>query len=295
MRFLVPILFAGSLAAATHVVTVAGLGGEPDYEQRFSAWANEHEKLLKGSGGELHVETLSGALATKAGIRSTIERIAKEAKPDDALVVVLIGHGTFDGIEYKANIPGPDITAVELAALLDRVPVKSQLVVNTTSASGGSATALQKPSRTVVTATKSGTEKNATVFARYWIEALRDPAADTDKNEVVNALEAFQYAELKTKQFYESNKRLATEHPMLDGGDEQGHLAAARFTLIRHGAAQMAARDPAKQELFAKRERLEAEIDQLKFQKAAMPTEEYKKKLTELLLELARTQEELDK
>ena len=66
--------------------------------------------------------------------------------------------------------------------------------------------ALQKPNRTIITATKSGTEKNATVFPRYWIEALRDPAADTDKNEVVSALEAFKYAEAKTKEFYETKQ-----------------------------------------------------------------------------------------
>ena len=33
----------------------------------------------------------------------------------------------------------------------------------------------------------------------------------------------------------------------------------------------------------------------LKFQKAAMPTDEYKKQLQALLLELARTQAEIDK
>jgi hypothetical protein len=55
------------------------------------------------------------------------------AKPDDALVVMLIGHGTDDGVDYKFNIPGPDLTAAELAALLDRVPAARQCVVNMTS------------------------------------------------------------------------------------------------------------------------------------------------------------------
>ncbi len=104
------------------------------------------------------------------------------------------------------------MTAIELASMLDRVKAGKQLVVNATSASGGSLHALLRQNRTVITATKSGTEKNATVFPRYWIEALRDAAADTDKNEVITALEAFKFAELKTKQFYETNKRLATEH-----------------------------------------------------------------------------------
>ena len=46
---------------------------------------------------------------------------------------MLIGHGTFDGTDYKFNLPGPDITGAELAALLDRIPATRQLVVNMTS------------------------------------------------------------------------------------------------------------------------------------------------------------------
>jgi len=42
--------------------------------------------------------------------------------------------------------------------------------VNMTSSSGGSIDALRRPTRVVIAATKTGTEKNATVFARYWAE-----------------------------------------------------------------------------------------------------------------------------
>ncbi|MBC8165049.1 MAG: hypothetical protein H7Y20_04150 [Bryobacteraceae bacterium] len=206
----------------------------------------------------------------------------------------LIGHGTYDGSDYKLNMPGADVSATELASMLDRIPAERQLVVNGTSASGASVHALQRPGRTVVTATKSGTEKNATAFPRYWIEALRDPAADSDKNEVISALEAFRFAEVKTKQFYESNKRIATEHPMLDGGEKQGPVVAARFAVLTLGSVQMATKDPAKRALLDKREGLEVQIDQLKLQKAAMPTDQYKQQLQTLLLELAKTQAELD-
>ena len=103
------------------------------------------------------------------------------------------------------------------------MPPTRQLVVNMTSASGGSIDALRKENRVVISATKTGTEKNATVFARYWAEALSDPAADTDKNETVSALEAFRYAEQKTAKFYETQKRLATEHAVLeDTGKGEG-------------------------------------------------------------------------
>ena len=284
-----------SAHATTFCVTIAGLGGEPEYEQRFATWAKEIDQTLKGAGPDVKSEMLSGPDATRARFRAALESIAKEAKPQDSLVVMMIGHGSFDNVDYKINLPGPDVSATELAALLDRIPAGRQLVVNMTSASGGSVHALQKPNRTVITATRTGSEKNATVFARYWVEALRDASADTDKNEVITALEAFRYAEMKTKQFYETQKRLATEHAALDGGDQQGPLLAARFSLLRIGSIQNAAKDPAKQALLAKREQLEAQIDQLKFQKAATPTDEYKKRISVLLLELARTQAELDK
>jgi len=277
-----------SAGATTWCVTIAGLGGEPDYEQRFTSQAGEAQKLLKAAGSDVQVTTLSGSGATKSALQSALQGIAGKAKPNDELVVFLIGHGTFDGTDYKFNLPGPDISGTELAALLDRVPATRQLVVNGTSASGASVHALQKPTRTIIAATKSGTEKNATVFPRYWLEALRDPAADTDKNEVVSALEAFKYAEAKTKDFYERNKRLATEHPMLDGTEAQ------RFALLRIGSVQKASQDPAKRAILEKREELEVAIDQLKLQKAAMPTEDYRRQLQALLLQLAKTQAELD-
>ncbi len=286
---LVLALFCGvlRLTAATYYVTVTGLGGEPDYEQRFAMWGKEIDKALRTAGGE--VATLQAP--RKEQLSAAIEAMARKAQRDDALVVMLIGHGTHDGFDYKFNLPGPDITARELASLLDRVPAAQQLVVNMTSASGASLEALRKPGRVVVCATKTGTEKNATIFARYWAEALRDPAADTDKNESVSALEAFRYAQKKTAAFYETEKRLATEHPVID----EAGMRASSFLVVRLGASAAASRDPAKIALLAKKERIEQQIDRLKYQKAAIPADEYKKQLMGLLLDLARTQEELDK
>ena len=306
MKWLAVLFTATGLHAATFYVTVAGLGGEADYEQRFAAQAQEIDKLVRAGGPDAKVTTLYGPQATKANLQNALGQVARDAKPADAFVLTLIGHGSFDGYEYKINLPGPDISGVELATLLDRIPCTRQLVVNTTSASGGSRAALEKPNRVVITATKSGTEKNATVFARYWVEALRDPAADTDKNETVSALEAFIYADQKTAQFYDTQKRLATEHPILEDtgqGDgvrkpspENGEgLKASRFTLLRIGEAQIAAASPEKKALIEKREDLEQQIDKLKYEKAALPEDQYKKQLTALLLELAKTQAEIDK
>ena len=308
IRFLVFALLLGALPAhaTVYYVAIAGIGGESDYEQRFNALIKDVSKTLQESSN-VKVYALSGADATRARVTEVMGQLASQARPQDDFLLLLIGHGTFDGVEYKLNLVGPDLSGEDLANLCNRIPAKRQVVVNTTSASGGSLAALQKPGRGVIAATKSGTEKNATVFARYWVEALRDANADVDKNEAISALEAFQYATRKTADFYESQKRLATEHAVFDdtGKNAEGVRAASTetgegmllssFTLLRIGAAQMAAADPDKRELFDKKEELERKIDTLKYQKAAMADDDYRRELTAALLELARVQQELDK
>jgi hypothetical protein len=300
------LLAANPARASVYYVTVAGLGGEPDYEQRFTGLASDLDKLFKASGPDAHVYTLTGGDSTRTKLSGALSAVAKEAKPEDDFVLILIGHGSYDGVEYKFNLVGPDVSAAELARLCDQIPAKRQLIVNTTSASGGSIVALQKPGRAVIASTKTGTEKNATVFARYWVEGLQDPTADVDKNESLSAMELFEYADRKSAEFYESQKRLATEHAVFeDVGKKDAVRAAsaesgegrflANFTVLRIGESQKAANDPAKRELLAKKEQLEEKIDTLKYQKAAMPEDDYKKQLTDALVDLAKTQEELDK
>src|SRR5436853_3340256 len=161
-KFLLLAVAAVSLRGDSYFLTVSGLGGEDQYDQRFSGWASDLNKLLRAEPGA-KVDTLSGKDATKANIEAKL-RALSTTKPDDSFVLVLIGHGTYDDLDYKFNIPGPDLSASELAALLDKIPAK-QVIVNTTSSSGGSLAALQKPKRVVITATKTGTETNATVSA----------------------------------------------------------------------------------------------------------------------------------
>jgi hypothetical protein len=302
---LMALLLAAPARAAGFYVIVAGHVGEPDYEQRFTRPAKDLDKVLKATGPDVHVYTLIGSDATRAHLTQVLEQVAREAKANDDFILTLIGHGSYDGVEYKFNLVGPDMSAADLAGLCDRIAAKRQLIVNTTSASGGSIPAFQRADRAVITSTKTGTEKNATVFVRYWAEALQDPSADVDKNESVSALEAFQYADRKTAEFYSSQKRLATEHavfedtgkgeavraPSVEGGE--GRLLAS-LTLVRFGDAERAALDPAKRDLLVKKEDLERRIDVLKYQKAAMTQNDYEKQLKALLVELARVQATLD-
>ncbi len=65
---------ARAAQAAPYYVTVAGLGGEPEYEQRFTALAKDLDKILKAAASDAHVYTFSGSDATKAHLTRTLAR-----------------------------------------------------------------------------------------------------------------------------------------------------------------------------------------------------------------------------
>jgi len=122
------------------------------------------------------------------------------------------------------------------------------------------------------------------------VQALRDPAADTDKNNAVTALEAYKFAQAKTAAFFTDAKHLATEHSVVS---DESH--AGTFTLVRSGPAAAEVTDPAKQQLVAAKEQIENKIDALKFQKDLMDPADYRRQMTALLLQLAKTQEAIEK
>jgi hypothetical protein len=291
--------------AASYYLTISGQGGLPEYDTLFAKYSKELDTALKTGGGDPHTEVLSGPKATRQEIETSFGRLAAQIHDGDFFALMLIGHGTFDGADYKFNIPGPDLSAAEIAKLMDRISTKQQAVVVMTSCSGGAIPVLTHKGRVVITATKSGTERNVVVFTRYWIDALQNPAADTDKSASLSLLEAFKYADRKTAEYYEAQKLLATEHALLvDNGASSGvrspgpangqGLLASVFPLLKAQGETARTVGPEKQKLVAKKEDLETQIDQLKYQKAAMDEADYKRQMSSLLLELAKTQAEID-
>src|SRR5690606_4238048 len=92
-----------------------------------------------------------------------LRALAARAGSNDRVLLVLIGHGSTQGGENRINLPGPDLTGRDFAALLNAFGTQRVAVVNTASASGGFIQDLAAPNRLVVTATKSGFEQNETV------------------------------------------------------------------------------------------------------------------------------------
>lgn len=297
---------------------VAGVSGSPELRQQYLAEIRELRAALVDSLGFsaervialFEDPALAPALvryrSTREGLELACREIAGRATSSDLVFAFFLGHGSFDGGTYKLNLVGPDPTAAELAAALYAVRAACYVVVNATSASGGSVAALSRERAIVVAATRSGNERNQTRLAACLIEALRDRNADLDKNGRISVLEAFTYAARKVEDYYAKEGLLQTEHPVLDDdgdgvartdpGPANGEGMLARTTYFDAStAAGRTALSAEERALAREAEALEAEIEKLKYAKAGMPQEEYERKLETLLLRLAEVHAKLRK
>lgn len=277
-------------AAAMKVVVVSGLGGDPQFEARFVQWGEQVARgMATAAGSPDQVLLLAGDAARREAIRGHLARLATQLAPGDQFALVLLGHGSYDGSEYRFNIPGPDVTGSEIAALLDRLPsAVPQLVVNATSASGAVAEGWQRPHRIVVTATRSGGERVATRFGGFWAEAMAGGDADRDKDGRVTVQEAYDFAVRQVEDAYRADAAVATEHARIGGGD------AANFVVARLGEDALFASDGELAALRAQQDEVERRIDALRARKAQLAEDDYYAQLEPMLLEMARMGERID-
>ncbi|HVY80775.1 MAG TPA: hypothetical protein VG994_07330 [Steroidobacteraceae bacterium] len=275
--------------AELHVFVASGLGGEPEYEQRFQQQAHALAQAAERAGAKPeNIVLLTGESARREPFRRELTQFVEKTQNDDQAVVVLIGHGSFDGEDYRFNVPGPDVTGREIATILDKLTAAQQLVVNATSSSGAVLEQWKRPNRIVITATKSGGERNATRFAQFWVEALTSPDADRDKNETVTVEEAYEYAARRVADTFKSDAALATEHSRIEGG------APARFVLARLGESAALPNDEALAAMMKEQSGIEQQIDALKARKPSLPADQYYDELEKVLLTLAHLDRRID-
>jgi hypothetical protein len=276
-------------SAAPFTFIVAGLGGEPDYEQRFREQAAAiAEAAEKAAGAPGHVVVLTGDQARRESLRKELAAFVGKVKANDSTTIVLIGHGSYDGEEYRFNLPGTDITGSELAQLFDKLAAKQQLIVNATSASGATIDLWKRPERIVITATKSGGERTATRFAQFWAQAVTGDGADVNKDEVVTAAEAFDFANRQVAASYKSDVALATEHARM-AADEN-----ATFLVARISGSAVGSTNPEVAALLTQRGQIEHDLAGVKERKAALSQDEYYDALEGVLVKLALLQKQID-
>ena len=292
LRFFLIVIFftTPAFAQQTHLLVITGSPGDEEHAQKFQKWAAAFVEAAKTKDAvpDANITMLADKQATKAGIEKAFADVAARVKPADAVLVLLLGHGSFNGTQAAFNHFGPDLTVDEWGKLLGRLPSQHVAFVDTTSSSGAFLPAVAAPGRVVITATKTGGERNETLFPEYFVAAFGDAAADRDRNGHVSLAEAFEYAKTKVAQAVQQKGLILTEHAVLDDGGGGG-LASTLFlgTGRAEGALAVDLSNPAMKKLADEKDALDRQVAALRLKKNAMDEAQYDAQLEKLLTDLA--------
>lgn len=295
-------------AADRFALVVAGATGGQEYAERYTRWTDALSKLLveRFKFDPAHVTCLSetaapATAATSANVRRVLQQIHQSMTRDDLLFIILIGHGTFDGVDAKFNLVGPDLDSSEWAALLK--PLAGRVIlVDTTAGSFPFLERLAGPNHIIIAATDSVAQRLDTVFPDYFIGAWTDDASDIDKNGRVSVWEAFSAASARVRRHYQQRGLLATERALLDdNADGVGSEAAApkddgslaSRTYLDDLAADAAPTDDVLLKLLQRRATLEADVEDLKIRRTFMPPADYAQEFERLMTGLARVSHDI--
>ncbi len=319
MRKVLPLLLTTSVSlipalahAELYITIVQGLSGMPEYQSEFDTVREQVNAASITLTNEGRVFSFTGEGATREALLAHFSSLNDLMTDDDRAAIYLIGHGSFDGEEYKYNIPGPDLTSTDFKDVLEALPGQNHVLITTGSTSGalvegitgvpaprepapGAAetpTANAEPDQSkylIVSATRNGNERNATHFGRFFAEALVSSEADINKNDTISVQEAYDYAEREVAAYFEEEQRLATEHSQLRGS------GAAQFSLSRLNSLEYETDDPELSELLQERQDLDAEIEELQLRRGEFASNrDYLQALQALVLQAAELTERID-
>jgi hypothetical protein len=298
---------AADSAAATDtptVIVVVGVQGDEEFGNVFAAQADAWIEIVKSVGAKAVLIGGPEATTQTDHDRLVAALLAEPRTGRGELWLVMIGHGTFDGKEPKFNLRGPDVTGSELADWLKPF-ARPTVVVDTTSASAPFMNKLAGAGRVIITATRSGAEENYTRFGTYFVKALVAKESDFDKDGQVSLLEGFLAGSASLAEFYKTEGRLASEHPLLDDNGDglgtppdwfrgvravkraQNNTAPDGNRAMQLSLIPSAAEKSLSPEVRAQRDALELKLVALRDNKAKLHEDEYYRQLEEILLQIA--------
>ena len=302
-------------AADTFALIISGASGGPDYTDTYARWRQGLVTALRTQDGfrDQHLFVLAERAGGGAGLASrdvvarTFAQLRERMGNDSVLLVVLLGHGTFDDLDAKFNLVGPDLEAREWAGLLDTLPGRA-VFVNTAAASFPFVSRLAAERRVVIAATSSMSQQYDTIFPEFFTAALMNNQGDLDKDGRVSVWEAFTFASAEVRRWFQRRGRLATERAILDDtGDGRGREAddvggdgiIADGVFVGAGIPTTPFADPSLAPLVRRRDGLVARVAELRsrhIESGASTDEivgEYRRRLEALLIELARVSREI--
>ena len=193
-------------AVPGQICVIFGEPGDAEHQAEYESLAGELIQIFRQRFGlkEDQLTVLKGWVSNRrpaydrAALLETLRSVAAKAKPEAPAWIILLGHSNPTAAGANFNIPGLDVTELDLGGALEKA-AGPLVILHTTSSSGKFTKHLAAPGRVVISATLPNEEDNETDFGRLLPRAFAQPSLDPDHDGFVSALELFQAGALTVK------------------------------------------------------------------------------------------------
>lgn len=214
----------------TYAIIVGGINKDPEQRQAHDKAVINLRKLLLNEA-EIDPENIkvlvditsfarkNSQVSNAENIQKTIGETAKAVKSNDRFIFYYVGQANVVSSKLRLNLPGKDMTHIQLADHLKKIKPAQMLIVLDCPGAGLAVKSMTAKNRIMVCACRSD-QPYSPRFSEYFLPAITDKTADTDGDEKISLLEAFTQTSKNIFQLYEKQNLLKTETPLLeDDGD----------------------------------------------------------------------------
>ena len=243
-------LTATTAFAADYVLIIGGVAGEKSFYDAFWGATSRFHQLLtdeygyapdqitflfedmgdidRGGQGELElVDTESN----REQVFAAFDQLTETVQPSDRFLLFMIGHASRTGRgSAKFNLRGRDITEAEYVTLINGIPAENQILIFGFPYSGRLVPQLSAPGRIILTSSSPNEGYSLQAgFGDVFVSAFSTADNDINSDGDISLLEAFLSLQTQTKEWYESDGTIQSEHPHLD--DNGDGKASRNLTL----------------------------------------------------------------
>ncbi|MBA3707563.1 MAG: hypothetical protein H0W83_01940 [Planctomycetes bacterium] len=217
---------AGDEPSKAYALIIAGEGDDANFSENYRDWSARLNALLTSHCGipsdqvavliekkEL-LPAIAADTSTKEHVAAAFAATTAKIHPGDQLLVFLIGHGTQLDKTAKLCLPGADLTSVDVAGFLGRIPTAEVVVVGGMCASDGLLESCSLPGRVLITATNQAAEGNEAYFMEFFLracESFAGGAGQAGGKRPIGLLDVFNLAASECPKWYLRQYLLTTK------------------------------------------------------------------------------------
>ena len=230
-------LISTTAFAVDHVLIIGGVAGEKSFYDAFWGATSRFHQLLTDEygytpdqitflfedmadvdrGGQSALE-LVDAESNREQVLAAFDQLAKTVQPSDRFLLFMLGHASRTGRgSAKFNLRGRDITEAEYVTLIKSVPAEKQILIFGFPYSARLVPPLSAPRRVILTSSSPNEGYSLQAgFGDVFVGAFSTPDNDINSDGDISLLEAFLSLQMLTKEWYENDGTIQSEHPHLD-------------------------------------------------------------------------------